>query len=317
MARFSVGDEVRTAGGDRVLLVRKLTGSGGYKLRDSVTRKKVAFEWYDEELEPAVREAPVDEPVWKRANVGDWVRIREAWAYGGPGEYQVVEVDDGDDRIRLRVLADRGPSWVANSRVKAIVAPPAQPPTFRVGDRVRFTDKVNPTWWFSTGQTGTIVEVDYNDNLKYGVHVDQGPYDHPAWVSEEHIEIKSEHGHNFHIGDRVEYARRDTHGFRYLPAIHYRDTGMVVSMDGPLVAVRLDRNGFRVTTAATDWRPEDISDPPSRTFKPGDWVRDAHDGQVGVVFHDSGEPEDESPYRVGHPDSGEYFDYSAADLLPN
>jgi hypothetical protein len=247
MARFSVGDEVRTAGGDRVLVVRKLTGSGGYKLRDSVTGKKVAFEWYDEELEPVVRE----EAAWERAKPGDWVRVE-----GDPdvpdGHYRVIDAADSFV-IRLLISGPDRPIHVYNSCVKAIVLPPATAP------------KLTP----------------------------------------------------FSVGDRVEYARRDTHGFSYLPAIHYRDTGTVVAMGEITATVRLDRNGFRVTTAASDWKPEDASEAPPRTFKPGDWVRDAHDGQVGVVFHDSGEPEDESPYRVGHPDSGEYFDYCAADLLPN
>ena len=270
MARFAVGDEVRTPGGDRVYVIHKLTKCGGYKLRDKATGKKVPFTWYDEELEPA-------------------------------------------------------------------------------------------GWW--------------------GIDL-SGSVDASAWY--EAPRESAAKPTPFNVGDRVEYARRDTHFVGCEVAARYRDSGRIVAVGDESVVVRVDRNGARVTTLATDWRPEehgpeaeeaklapptaaavrqfaagarirvannnservdqtgkfgtvvgqngtgvtvnidgeytmlfDVDEIEPRTFKPGDWVRDAHDGQVGVVFYDTGEPEDASPYRVGHPDTGEYFDYSAADLLPN
>ncbi|WP_026868807.1 hypothetical protein [Inquilinus limosus] len=85
---------------------------------------------------------------------------------------------------------------------------------FKVGDRVRFTDKVNPHWWFKKGQTGTIVAKNHTgryafDVYAFDVEVDGGAYKNPAHVNPEHIELITEEAPKagtprpFKAGDKV------------------------------------------------------------------------------------------------------------------
>lgn len=59
---------------------------------------------------------------------------------------------------------------------------------FKVGDRVRFTDKVNDSWWFKAGQTGVITNDDKGDVYRYEVEVDGRGSNNLAFCDAEHIE---------------------------------------------------------------------------------------------------------------------------------
>ncbi len=61
-------------------------------------------------------------------------------------------------------------------------------PAFKVGDKVRFTNKVQPYWWFKAGETGTIDEVNPRSGYAFGVRVGlrNGML---AFVNAEHIEL--------------------------------------------------------------------------------------------------------------------------------
>lgn len=60
---------------------------------------------------------------------------------------------------------------------------------FQIGDRVRFTDAVDPRWWFKPGQTGTILAVNDYDRFQFEVAIDDKLTLGPAFVDARHIEL--------------------------------------------------------------------------------------------------------------------------------
>lgn len=89
--------------------------------------------------------------------------------------------------------------------------------------------------------------------------------------------------------------------------------------DGALVStgpVIEELDGGIIRTRNSVYKMELGRHPKARTFKPGDWVKTTS-GDVGIVFHDDGDPEDRDPYQVGWVERGSYANFSANELVPH
>jgi uncharacterized protein YodC (DUF2158 family) len=156
----------------------------------------------------------------------------------------------------------------------------ADMPCFKLGDRVRFTDKLDLGWWFKPGQVGTItaVRVAGRPPYRYDVDVDNlGGDKCPALVNDEHIE------HAESLADSIlREAGLTKNGFTWAGAVEqmkagewmrrraWRDKGIVITFAAGRTP--LD-GGFAPTITVRDELGWHLSAPPlsAADFEADDW----------------------------------------------
>lgn len=192
--------------------------------------------------------------------------------------------------------------------------PASAEPKFKVGDRVRFTDAVSPSWFFKAGETGLIIEDDQTDYLRFRVKCDSN--DNSANVDAEHIELAP----TFAIGDRVKLKRNTI-------AFAIGDKGVVSTADGEFVGVYMEPNGFfsyfTPDMLAADCPQDNLQQDNGETkFKAGNRVRIIEDswgdtfpvGEFGTIQEVLDHCVTVS--RDGHGDYGWCFNTDEIELAP-